>query len=106
MFGKEVFCKKDVLKDYKKRTGKHLRWNSFIRKVATPGLQLTEIITSRQVFPVNYVQIFTTVICQTTPVDGCFCSFKKNYVTPTNSLIAKDKISIDFLRKHLMQFMQ
>ena len=57
-------------------------------------------------FPVNYVQIFTTVICQTTPVDGCFCSFKKNYVTPTNSLIAKDKISIDFLRKHLMQCIQ
>ena len=38
----EVFCKKSVLKNFTKFTGKHLRWSLFFNKVAGLNTFFTE----------------------------------------------------------------
>ena len=47
----EVFCKKGVLKNFAKFTGKHLCQSLFFNKVAGP-----EAWTLAQVFPVNFAK--------------------------------------------------
>ena len=55
----EVFCKKGVLKNFTKFTGKHLRQSSFFNKVA--GLRSATLLkteTLAQLFSCEFCEIF------------------------------------------------
>ena len=57
----EVFCKKGVLKNLAKLTGKHLCWSLFFNKVA--GLRLATLLKKRLqhwCFPVNFAKFLRT----------------------------------------------
>ena len=56
-----VFCKKVVLKNFAKFTGKHLRLSHFLNKVARlrPATLLKMRLRHRS-FPVNFVKFFRT----------------------------------------------
>ena len=54
---REVFCKKGVLENFTKFTGKHLCWSLFFNKVA--GLRPESILKKRlqqRCFPLNLVK--------------------------------------------------
>ena len=55
-----VFCKKGVLRDFAKFTGKHLCQSLFINKVADQGRQLYLKRDPAQVFPVNFAKFQRT----------------------------------------------
>ena len=77
----EVFCKKDVLRNFAKFTGKHLCQSFFFDKVA--GLRLAILLKKRpwrRCFPVNFAKFLKTLFLQNTS-DGCFCTYwKMNFV--------------------------
>ena len=57
----EVFCKKDVLRNFTKFTGKHLCRSLFLGKVA--GLKLATLLKKRvwhKCFPVNFANFLRT----------------------------------------------
>ena len=63
----ELFCKKSVLKNFAKFTGKHLCQSLFLNKVA--GLRLANLLKTRpwhRCFPVNFAKILRT------PLGDCF----------------------------------
>ena len=68
----EVFCKKGVLKNFVKFTGKHLCQSLFSNKVA--GLKPATLLKKRlwhRCFPVNFATFLRTLFLQDTS-DGCF----------------------------------
>ena len=56
----EMFCKKAVLRDFPKFTGKHLCQSLFITKVGVQGRQFYLKRTLAQVFPVNFAKFGRT----------------------------------------------
>ena len=56
----EMFCKKAVLSDFPKFTGKHLCQSLFITKVGVQGRQFYLKRTLAQVFPVNFAKFGRT----------------------------------------------
>ena len=74
----EVFCKKSVLRNFAKLTGKHLCQNLFLSKIT--GLIRKETLT--QVFSCEFFEISKNT---TISYGGCFC---KNYTQLTTKLIA------------------
>ena len=70
--GLELFCKRCVLKNFAKFTGKHLCQSLFFNKVA--GLRPATLLKKRlwhSCFPVNFVKFLRTPFLQNTS-DGCF----------------------------------
>ena len=66
---REVFCKKGVVKNFAKFTGKHLLPAFFLIKLQAGGLQLYLKETRAQVFFCEFCGIFkNTVFCRTPPV--------------------------------------
>ena len=68
----EVFCKKVVLRNFAKFTGKHLCQSLFFNKVA--GLKSPTLLKKRlwhRCFPVNFAKFLRTPFLQNTS-DGCF----------------------------------
>ena len=68
----EVFCKKGVLRNFTKFTGKHLCQILFINKVA--GLRLATLLKTRRWhtrFPVNFVDFLRTPFLLNNS-GGCF----------------------------------
>ena len=62
----EVFCKKDVLKNFTRFTGKHFCWSLFFNKVA--GLRLESLFKKRLehgCFPLNLVKFFNNSFLRT-----------------------------------------
>ena len=76
----EVFCKKDVLKNFAKSTGKHLCQSLFFKKVA--GLSnFIKKETLAQVFSCKFCENFKNIFCTehlwtTASLDDCFWNFK------------------------------
>ena len=73
----EVFCRKDVLRNFAKFTGKHLRQSFFFNKIA--GLRLATLLKKRlwyRCFPVDFVKFLKTPFYRT-PLGDCFFSFSK-----------------------------
>ena len=70
----EVFCKKGVLRNFAKFTGKHLCQSLFFIKVA--GLHFVKKETLSQVFPVNFVKFLRAPFLLNTS-GGCLCIYKK-----------------------------
>ena len=68
----EVFCKKDVLKNFTKFTGKHLCWNICFNKVASlrPGTLLKERF-QHGCLPVNFTKFLRTPFF-TEHLSSCF----------------------------------
>ena len=69
----EVFCKKGVLRNLAKFTGKHLCQSLFFKKVA--GLRPETLLKKRLwhgCFPVNFVELLRTPFFKRTPLDDCF----------------------------------
>ena len=65
----DVFCKKDVLKNFSKFTGKHLCQSLFFNKVA--GLRPATLLkkkTLAQVFPCEYYKISKNTFSYRTPL--------------------------------------
>ena len=58
----KVFCKKDVLKNSRKFTWKHICWSSFSVKLQTRDLHLYKIRTTAQVYCSEFVWFFRTTI--------------------------------------------
>ena len=50
----EVFCRKGVLRNFAKFTGKHLRQNLFLNKIA--GLRTSKKRLCRRCFPVDFAK--------------------------------------------------
>ena len=74
----EVFCKKGILKNFTKFTGKHLCQSLFFNKVA--GLRPATLSKTRlwhRCFPVNLVKFLRTPFYRT-PLDDCFCNHHKS----------------------------
>ena len=75
----EVFCKKGVLKNFAKFTGKHLCHSLFFHKVV--GLRPTTLLKKRpwhRCFPVNFAKFSRTLFCRTPPVAAStFCNYEK-----------------------------
>ena len=70
----EVFCKKGVLTNFAKFTGKHLCQRLFFNKVA--GLRPSTLLKKRlwhRCFPVNLAKFLRTPFSQNTS-GGCFCN--------------------------------
>ena len=68
----EVFCRKDVLRNFAKFTGKHLRQSLSFNKVA--GLRPATLLKKRlryMCFPVDFPKFLRTPSLQNTP-GGCF----------------------------------
>ena len=68
----EVFCKKDVLRNFAKFTGKHLRQSLSFNKVA--GLRPATLLKKRlrhRCYPVDFPKFLRTPSLQNTP-GGCF----------------------------------
>ena len=68
----EVFCKKDVLRNFAKFTGKHLRQSLSFNKVA--GLRPATLLKKRlrlRYLPVDFPKFLRTLSLQNTP-GGCF----------------------------------
>ena len=64
----EVFCKKDVLKNFAKLTGKQLCHSLFLNKVA--GLRSATLLKKRlwhRCFPLNFAKFLRTPFLQNTP---------------------------------------
>ena len=60
-----MFCKKDVLTNFTKFTGKHLCWSLFLNKVA--GLRPTTLLKKRlwhRCFPANFAKFVRTPFLQ------------------------------------------
>ena len=69
----EVFCRRRVLENFPKFTGKHLCQILFFDKVA--GLRLANLLKKRlwhRCFPVNFAKFLRTLFLQNTS-SGCFC---------------------------------
>ena len=58
--GPEVFCRKGILRNFAKFTGKHLCQNLFFNKVASLRLSLIKKETLAQVFPAGVVKLVRT----------------------------------------------
>ena len=56
----DVFCEKDVLRNFAKFTGKHLCQSLFFNKVASGACNLIKKETLAQVFPVNFSKFLRT----------------------------------------------
>ena len=72
----EVFCKKGVLKNFAKFTGKQLRHSLFFNKVA--GLRPATLLRKRlwhSCFPLNFAKFLRTPFLQNTS-GGCFLTVK------------------------------
>ena len=87
----EVFCKKDVLINFTKFTGKHLCQSLFFHKVGglRPGTLLKKRIWHR-CFPVNFRKFIRTLSLKNTSGGGCF--WKPSFVLtypPLNSRLQK-----------------
>ena len=66
----EVFCKKGVLRNFVKLTGKHLCQSLFFNKVA--DLKYIKKETLEQLFFCEFCKILRTLFLQNTS-GGCFC---------------------------------
>ena len=64
----DVFCKKGVLKNFAKFTGKHQVPEFFLNKVAGLSLKVYSKETLTQIFSCEFCEIFGTRILQ-----SCFC---------------------------------
>ena len=76
----EVFCKKDVLRNFAKFTGKHLCQSLFFNKVA--GLRPATLLKKRlwqRCFPMNFLRFLRTPLLQNTS-GGCFWTYSKPFV--------------------------
>ena len=76
----EVFCKKCVLRNFAKFTGKHLCQSLFFNKVA--GLRSATLLKKRlwhRCFPVNFAKFLRTPFLHNTS-SGCFCINNTNIV--------------------------
>ena len=76
----EVFCKKGLLKNFAKFTGKHLCQNLFFNKVA--DLRPATLFKKRfwhRCFPVNFAKFLRNTNFYRTPLDNCF--WLKNHET-------------------------
>ena len=63
-----MFCKKDILRNFIKFTGKHLCQSLFFNRVA--GLRLATLLQKRlwrRCFPVNFVNFLRTTLSYKTP---------------------------------------
>ena len=67
-----MFCKKGVLRNFTKFTGKHLRQSLFFNKVA--GFSPATLLKKRlaQVFSCEFFEISKNIFLQRTPLDDCF----------------------------------
>ena len=66
-----MFCKKVVLKNFAKLTGKHLCQSLFLNKVAGQPATLLKIRIWRRCFPVNFAKFLRATFLQNT-CRGCF----------------------------------
>ena len=69
----EVFCKKGVLRNFAKFTGKHLCQSLFFNKVA--GLRPSTLLKKRlwhRCFPFNFFEIFKNTFFYRTPLVAAF----------------------------------
>ena len=69
----EVFCKKGVLRNFTKFTGKHMCQSLFFNKVA--GLRPATLLKKRlwhKCFPVNFVKFLRTPFFHRTPLVAAF----------------------------------
>ena len=69
----EVFCKKGVLRNFAKFTGKHLCQSLFFNKVA--GLRPSTLLKKRlwhRCFPFNFCEIFKNTFSYRTPLVAAF----------------------------------
>ena len=72
-----MFCKKGVLGNFPKFTGKHLRQSLFFNKVAGPSPATSlKRETLAQVFSCEFCEIFQEHLFYRTPLDVCFCTLK------------------------------
>ena len=74
----EMFCKKGVLRNFAKFTGKHVCQNLFFKKVA--GLSPAGLLQKRpwhRSFPVNLTKFLRTPFLQKSS-GGCFCNWLNN----------------------------
>ena len=70
----EAFCKKSVLRNFAKFTGKHLCQSLFFIKVA--GLRSATLLKKKlwhRFFPMNFAKFLRTPFLQNTS-GGCFCN--------------------------------
>ena len=65
ILSRSVFCKKGILRNFAKLTGKHLCHSLFFNKVA--GLQLHKKETMPQVFSCEFCKIFKNIFSYGTP---------------------------------------
>ena len=95
----EVFCKKDLLKNFTKFTGKHLCQSLFFNKVAGWGLT--------KVFSCEFCEIFLEHVFYRTPPRDCFSiSFYlwKQPLTAANAAVRRCSCSLKaciFIEKRL-----
>ena len=77
----EVFCRKDVLRNFAKFTGKNLCQNLFFNKVASlsPATLLKKRLWHR-CFPVNFAKLLKRLFLQNTS-GGCFWLNKHKLIT-------------------------
>ena len=66
----EVFCRKGVLRNFAKFTGKQLCQSLFFNKVA--GLRPVKKETLTQVFPCKFCETFKEHLFYKTPLGECF----------------------------------
>ena len=67
-----MLCKKGMIKNFSKFTGKHLCLILFFNKVASWGQQLYEKRLWHRCFPVNFAKFLRTHFLKNISV-GCFC---------------------------------
>ena len=92
----ELFCKKCVLKNFTKFTGKHLRQSLFFKKVAGIRLQLSLKKDSGTGFSCEFCEIFKNIFFyRTPPVAASELKLAKVCLKSTLTGAATQRYSID-----------
>ena len=87
----EVFCKKRVLRNFTKFTGKHLRQSVLLRHAT-----LLKKTLWYRCFPVSYVKFLRTPFLQNTS-GGCFCS-RSLFSINAKLIITVQKMRVFFIK--------
>ena len=70
-----MFCRKGVLENFTKLTGKHLCWSLCFNKVANLRPEsLLKKRTPTQVFSLEFNEFFLRILSYRKPPFGCFCT--------------------------------